>query len=162
METPGGGEKSKQCKNPSWTTPPVSFSENGVPSLQTHLCLNLQRQIVESFCQQTRRNKENPDSLTFPDALGKWMNESLLSRLRPHRLPTRPLCPWNSPGKSAGVGSHALLQGSNSSLPHCRWILYRLSQALGKYPRVLWQALTTFKQVANLVQRGLTVSHLVS
>ena len=76
METPGGGEKSKQCKNPSWTTPPVSFSENGVPSLQTHLCLNLQRQIVESFCQQMRRNKENPDPLTFPAALGKWMNES--------------------------------------------------------------------------------------
>ena len=30
--------------------------------------------------------------------------------LRPHGL-YRPLCPWNSPGKNPGVGSHFLLQG---------------------------------------------------
>ena len=40
---------------------------------------------------------------------------------------------WNSLGKNTGVGSHSLLQGifliqgSNSGLLHCRWILYRLS-----------------------------------
>ena len=39
----------------------------------------------------------------------------------------------DSPGKSTGVGCHALLQGIfptqglNPSLPHCRWILYWLS-----------------------------------
>ena len=43
------------------------------------------------------------------------------------------LCPWNSPGKNTGVGSHTLLQGifqtqgSNPGLLHCRWILYQLS-----------------------------------
>ena len=41
------------------------------------------------------------------------------------------LCPWNSPGKNTGVSSHSLLQGifqgSNSDLPHCRWIIYHLS-----------------------------------
>ena len=43
------------------------------------------------------------------------------------------LCPWNSPGKNTGVGSHALLQrifptqGSNPDLLHCRQILYCLS-----------------------------------
>ena len=37
---------------------------------------------------------------------------------------------WDSPGKNTGVGCHTLLQGifptqgSNPSLPHCRWILY--------------------------------------
>ena len=32
--------------------------------------------------------------------------------LRPRGLrPTRLLCPWNSPGKNAGVGCHSLLQG---------------------------------------------------
>ena len=32
--------------------------------------------------------------------------------LAPHGLqPTRLLCPWDSPGKSTGVGGHALLQG---------------------------------------------------
>jgi len=39
----------------------------------------------------------------------------------------------DSPGKNSGVGCHALLQGifpiqgSNSGILHCRWILYHLS-----------------------------------
>ena len=34
------------------------------------------------------------------------------SSARPHgQLPTRLLCPWDSPGKNTGVGCHALLQG---------------------------------------------------
>ena len=47
--------------------------------------------------------------------------------------PTRLLCPWNSPGKNTGVGSHSLLQGifptqgSNVGPLHCRQILYHLS-----------------------------------
>ena len=38
------------------------------------------------------------------------------------------------PGKNTGVGCHVLpqgifpTQGSNPGLPHCRWILYRLSR----------------------------------
>ena len=42
-------------------------------------------------------------------------------------------CPWNSPGKSTGVGSHSFLQGIfltqglNPHLLHCRQILYHLS-----------------------------------
>ena len=41
---------------------------------------------------------------------------------------------WNSPGQNTGVGSLSLLQGifptqgSNPGLPHCRQILYQLSQ----------------------------------
>jgi len=40
----------------------------------------------------------------------------------------------DSPGQNTGVGSCSLLQGifptlgSNPGLPHCRWILYQLSQ----------------------------------
>ena len=43
---------------------------------------------------------------------------------------TRLLCPWNSPGKNTGVGSHPLLQrtfltqGSNPGLLQCKCILY--------------------------------------
>ena len=39
-------------------------------------------------------------------------------------------CPWDSPGKNTGMGSHFLLQGifptqgSNPGLLHCRQILY--------------------------------------
>ena len=49
--------------------------------------------------------------------------------------------PWNSPGQNTGVGSHSLpqgifpMQGSNPGLPHCRWILYQLSQQ--RSPRIL-------------------------
>ena len=45
----------------------------------------------------------------------------------------RLLCPWDSPGKSTGVGCHFLLQGIfsiqelNLGLLHCRQILYQLS-----------------------------------
>ena len=50
-------------------------------------------------------------------------------------------CPWNSPSQNTGVGSRSLLhgifptQGSNSGLPHCRWILYPLSHQGS--PRIL-------------------------
>ena len=48
------------------------------------------------------------------------------------------MTPWSiqsldSPGKNTGVGSFSLLQeifptqGSNTGLPHCRWILYQLN-----------------------------------
>ena len=69
------------------------------------------------------------------DLLKKKESESvshsvMSDSLRPHGLlPTRLLCPWNSPGKNTGVGSHSLLQGifltqgSNLDLPHCRQIL---------------------------------------
>ena len=46
----------------------------------------------------------------------------------------------DSPGKSAGVDCHALLQGifstqgSNPDLPHCRQILYHLSDQGNLYP----------------------------
>ena len=48
-------------------------------------------------------------------------------------LPAKLLCPWNSPGRNTGVGSHSLLQGilltqvSKLGLLHCRQILYLLS-----------------------------------
>ena len=66
--------------------------------------------------------------------------------LRPHGL----YSPWNSLGQNSlgqntGVGSLSLLQeifptqGSNSGLPHCRWILYQLSHKGS--PRILaWVA----------------------
>ena len=51
-----------------------------------------------------------------------------------HGLQTaRLLCPWNSPGKNTGMGSHAFLQeiflilGSNLGFPHFRQILYHVS-----------------------------------
>ena len=54
-------------------------------------------------------------------------------KVNPEVYIKRILCPWDSPGKNTGVGSHALLQGiflaqgSNLGLPNCRQILYHLS-----------------------------------
>ena len=51
----------------------------------------------------------------------------------PTLKPARLLCPWDSPGKSTGVGCHFLLQeifpiqGLNPGLLHCRQTLYCLS-----------------------------------
>ena len=53
--------------------------------------------------------------------------------------------PWNYPGKNTGVSSLSLLQetfpsqGSNSGLPHCRWICYQLSHK-GSPRRLEWVA----------------------
>ena len=62
----------------------------------------------------------------------KWSeSHSLMSHcLQPHGL----YSPWNSPGQNTGVGSLSLLQwifptqGPKSDVPHCRRILYQLSQ----------------------------------
>ena len=45
-----------------------------------------------------------------------WRNSVLVAQSGPAVCdpilqPSRPLCPWNSPGKNTGVGSHSLLQG---------------------------------------------------
>ena len=48
------------------------------------------------------------------------VSHSILSdSWQPHGMqPTRLLCPWNSPGKNTGVGSHSLLQGMSSKFFH--------------------------------------------
>ena len=71
---------------------------------------------------------------TMLDAMSEWSRTVVSDSLRPHGLyPIRLLCPWDSPGKSAAVDCHFLLQGIfptqelNPGLPHCRQTLYRLS-----------------------------------
>ena len=62
---------------------------------------------------------------------------SCVQLLRPRGLsPSRLLCPWDSPGKNTGVGSHSLLQGMfltqelNPGLLHGRQIEYRCDFSL--------------------------------
>ena len=63
--------------------------------------------------------------------------------LQPHgRLPTRLLCPWNSPGKNTGGDCHFLLQGifptqgSNQSLLCLHWQVDSLPLAPAGKPHV--------------------------
>ena len=72
-----------------------------------------------------------------PKCLGLYESVScseLSNSLQLHELwPTRLLCPWNSPGKNTGMGSHFLLQGIFLTqglilgLLHSRQIPYHLS-----------------------------------
>ena len=75
------------------------------------------------------------DITSYSSSLVCVPSRSIMSdSLWPHGLQlTRLLCPWDSPGKNAGVGCHALLQeifltqGLNPGLLHCKQILYWLS-----------------------------------
>ena len=70
------------------------------------------------MAQGQRATKHLPETL-FSPLQDNWAQvKSVLSysvmfaSLRPHGLErSRLLCPWNSPGKNTGVGSHSLLQG---------------------------------------------------
>ena len=70
-----------------------------------------------------------------PIKVKESVSQSVVSNsLWPQGLyPTRLLCPWDSPGKNAGVGCHFfpqgifLTQGLKLDLLHCRQILYNLS-----------------------------------
>ena len=66
-----------------------------------------------------------------------WVREVLAAQscltLWPQGLwPTSLLCPWDSPGKNTGVGSHSFLQGVflpwDWTWVHCRQILYACHQ----------------------------------
>ena len=83
--------------------------------------------------------KELETYTPLPDIQFESVIHSVMSScLRLHGLqPTRLLCPWDSPDKNTGVGSHSLLQGIFWTqgvkpclllhLLHCKQILYHLS-----------------------------------
>ena len=70
--------------------------------------------------------------------------------------------PWNSPGQNTGVCSLSLLQGifptqvSNPGLPHCRQILYQLSQQ--ESPRILEWAAYSFSSRSSQPRNRTRVS----
>ena len=74
-------------------------------------------------CQQCVWSQERPPHVVFSSSISSrelsavWAEQRQFSHsivsdsCRPHGvLPTRLFCPWNSPGKSSGVGSCFLLQ----------------------------------------------------
>ena len=87
--------------------------------------------------------------------------------------PARLFCPRNSPGKNTGVGSHVLLQGIfptqglNLGLPHCRQILYCLSQQESpaspiwgtKYISIEWNSIILFISHLLLASDSVGIPH---
>ena len=85
----------------------------------------------------------------------KWSCSVLSNSLQPHGLqPTRPLCPWDFPGKSTGVGCHRLLRDQEPGL---------ITQNL--FCRVLWMWRQDFHPCSEVtsvphgVSRGLMESN---
>ena len=77
--------------------------------------------------------------------------------------PSRLLCPWDSPGKSTGVGCYFLLQGifptqeSNPGFLHCRQMLYPLSHLIAGRCFTLW---ATREAQGALLNTGSNISSL--
>ena len=101
-----------------------------------------------------------------------WVALSCLILCNPME-PARLLCPWNSPDKNTGVGSHSLLQGIfltqglNTGLLHCRQILYHLShqgspRRLDSTPSGNWEPLQPPSHLETIPQTPLGPEHLLS
>ena len=91
-------------------------------------------------------------------------HSAMANSLQPRGLqPARLLCPWNSPGKNTGVGSHSLLQaisqtqGSNLGLLHFRWILYHLSHQGSPQSIIKSPHHSLLKQSGREAQEGICV-----
>ena len=103
--------------------------------------------------------RESP-SLPCHSLTSKFNSQNLCEWLfvTPWGVARQPPCPWSSPGKNTGVGSHSLLQifptqGSNPDLPHCRQILYCLShQRSPMWMTTRWNgSLTTKPRLSSLL-----------
>ena len=85
------------------------------PSFPNSICKTLPSQPFAPRILSSTRSLILPGTLMAPVILSSSsVNSSVVSNsLQPHPLlsPTRLICPWDFPGKNAGVGSHSLLQG---------------------------------------------------
>ena len=94
---------------------------------------------------------------------GKWQIQCLVAQsCLTLGNPTDYTGSGDSPGKNTGEGCHALPQGIfptqrlNSGLPHCRWILYRLSQQGS--PRILESVAYPFSRGSSWPRNGTGIS----
>ena len=145
-----GGEGPKQLKDqldlkdqtlPTKRDSPVKQPSDFIQTPGSFRLPSLPAHSTEWTCQPSL-----PPKAYVPIPYNKLLSLSLSEReshsvvsdsLQPHGL----YSPWNSPGQNTGGGSLSLLQGifptegSNRGLPHCRQILYQLSNQGS--PRIL-------------------------
>ena len=114
--------------------------------------------LVETRCPSLEKN-DTFHALCSVLWKWKWGYSVTSNSLQPRGLQlTRLLRPWDSRGKSTGVGCHCLLQGifptqgSNPGLPHCRQTLYPLSLQGSPHAAFCNMSLFHVKKVASLCQ----------
>ena len=132
-----------RAKNPCSYKPPISTAQ---VSKATQKML-----VFQGFNNQAEASRSHPELITITQ-----IKSTLLCAVLSHSVVSNSLHPvdcsppgssvhGDSPGKNTGVDCHALLQGifptqeSNPGLPHCRLILYHLSQQ-----QSLFMSLLTF------------------
>ena len=131
--------------------------------------LSVRKMLIKAttkyHCPSTRKAKMKENwqdkcwqEYRLTETLKYWLpvcvfNRSVVSNsLRPHGLqPAKLLCPWDSPGKNTGVGSHFLLQGifptqgSNLSFLHLlHWQANSLPQRHRKAPNTDYETIRLF------------------
>ena len=88
----------------------------------------------------------------------KWSRSVMSDLQRPYGLqPSRLLCPWDFPGKSAGVGCHCLLQSSCLTLSHF-WLRLSYVTFLDPHSRkqvitfglLCWHTFFPFSRIWNI------------
>ena len=135
---PGGSDPAEQAPRKLWTK--AEWTREKAPCyccflghswLDAPYSLRKHTQWLRGSRKQGREENCSHSCCTVAECCAVLSRSLVSDPLRPCGLqPAGLLCPWDSPGKSTGVGFHALLQGifptqgSNQGLPHCRGILY--------------------------------------
>ena len=84
--------------NPHLPVCPIVYFHPCVQVSLLHICMSIPALKIGSSAR----------FLQIPSCVSRSV---VFDSLQPHGVqPTRLLCPWNSPGKNTGVGSHSLLQ----------------------------------------------------
>ena len=90
----------RRCVQPQYLFCPQIKSEKGTPTIT----------LVPIGKTHTHTHSTHTDTHTKHASCPQLLSCVQLF-VTPWTVPTRVLCPWDSPGKNTGVGCHALLQG---------------------------------------------------
>ena len=141
---------SKKCHSHQQFLP--AKCEQGLPKLGYSRCCHPHKVSLTSW-----ECKKQPSATPYGQGnriwpqIAEWRESHLVvsDSLQPHGL----YSPWNSPGQNTGVGNLSLLPGIfltqelNSSLRHCRLILYQLGHKGS--PRIMEWVAYSFSRVSS-------------